>query len=106
MGDEDEDQLRRRIAAIPLEWVERARGRVEGDDRNQFVDLIAAAHVVDDEARRALPPTTDHGLLTTDCLLFKIFPRDRPSQRRSHKNLRRPASPAGGVPPDPSPAHD
>jgi hypothetical protein len=56
-----EQQLRSRVAALPLEWIELARGDFEGDRREDYADLIAAAHIVSDEARLALHRWIDAG---------------------------------------------
>jgi hypothetical protein len=61
MDQRDEARIRSRTAAIPLEWVEGARGPVDGADRTQFVDLIIAAHLVADEGRLALHRWIDAG---------------------------------------------
>jgi hypothetical protein len=61
MRIEAEQQLRSRLAALPLEWIQQARGSFEGDRKEDYADLISAAHIVADEARLALHRWIDAG---------------------------------------------
>ena len=61
MNERDEQQIRSPTAAIPLEWVEQTRGRLDGAQRGEFVDLIDAAHLVADEGRLSLQRWIDAG---------------------------------------------
>lgn len=61
MRIEAEQQLRSRIAALPLEWIEQAAGKFEGERKEEYSDLVAAAHIVSDEARLALHRWIDAG---------------------------------------------
>jgi hypothetical protein len=49
-----EQRLRGHVAALPLEWIEREKGAIEGDRKDDYTDLLSAAHIVSDEARLAL----------------------------------------------------
>ena len=61
MRIEAEQQLRSRVAALPLDWIEQEKGKLEGDRKEDYTDLISAAHVVSDEARLAQNRWIDAG---------------------------------------------
>ena len=61
MKQRDEQEIRSRTAAIPLEWAERAHGGVAGTERDEYVELITAAHLVADEGRLCLHRWVDAG---------------------------------------------
>ena len=61
MKIEMEQQLRSRIAALPLEWIEQAKGPFEGERKEDYSELVGAAHIVSDEARLALHRWIDAG---------------------------------------------
>ena len=61
MKQRDEQEIRSRTAAIPLEWAERTHGGVAGAERDEYVDLITAAYLVADEGRLSLQRWVDAG---------------------------------------------
>ena len=61
MRIEAEQQLRSRVAALPLEWIGQEKGKLEGDRKEDYADLISAAHIVSDEARLAQSRWIDAG---------------------------------------------
>ncbi|WP_114950771.1 hypothetical protein [Sphingosinicella terrae] len=61
MNPTEQQELRRRTAALPLEAIEEAAGPVAGDRKDDFVELILAAHLVADEGRSALQRCIDAG---------------------------------------------
>ena len=61
MRIEAEQKLRGRVAALPLEWIEQGRGALAGERKEDYAELVAAAHIVSDEARLALHRWIDAG---------------------------------------------
>ena len=61
MRIEAEQQLRSRLACPAARMDPQARGSFEGDRKEDYADLISAAHIVADEARLALHRWIDAG---------------------------------------------
>ena len=61
MDQRSEQALRTRAGALPLEWIESARGGFAGEAKEDFLEVITAAHVVAEEAKLGLHRWIDAG---------------------------------------------
>lgn len=61
MDMQAEQELRRRVTSIPLQWREDTGCRFTGSDREEYEKIIVASHVVADEGRLAMHRWIDAG---------------------------------------------